>query len=230
MRSLLARSRPSLLARCALPRQPLALSSLAQRRLSTEAASEPAADKAEEKPAATESATGASSKMEFQAETKKLLDIVAKSLYTDKEVFVRELVSNSSDALEKRRHASLTSDGPADDGSEMAIRITCDSEANTLTIQDSGIGMTREDLVENLGTIARSGSKAFLQQLEEGGSPSASSMNVIGRFGVGFYSVFMVADQVTVFSRRQGEEVAHCWRSTGDGSYELSEASSPELL
>jgi len=164
--------------------------------------------------------------MEFQAETKKLLDIVAKSLYTDKEVFVRELVSNSSDALEKRRHASLTSDGPADDGSEMAIRISCDPEANTLTIQDSGVGMTKEDLVENLGTIARSGSKSFLQQLEaEGGPTSASSMNVIGQFGVGFYSVFMVADEVTVFSRRQGEETAHCWRSTGDGSYELSEAS-----
>ena len=97
---------------------------------------------------------GAASTMEFQAETKKLLDIVANSLYTDKEVFVRELVSNSSDALEKRRHASLTSDGPADDGSEMAIRISCDPEANTLTIQDSGVGMTKEDLVENLGTIA----------------------------------------------------------------------------
>jgi len=220
-------ARQSLLAgRRALTRQPLAMSGLLQRRLSTEAGSEPAADTPAEKPAPTEAATGVSSKMEFQAETKKLLDIVAKSLYTDKEVFVRELVSNSSDALEKRRHASLTSDGPADDGSEMAIRISCDPEANTLTIQDSGVGMTKEDLVENLGTIARSGSKSFLQQLEaEGGPTSASSMNVIGHFGVGFYSVFMVADEVTVFSRRQGEETAHCWRSTGDGSYELSEAS-----
>ena len=163
-------ARHSLLAgRRALTRQPLAVGSLMQRRLSTEAASEPA-DKPVEKAAPTEAATGVSSKMEFQAETKKLLDIVAKSLYTDKEVFVRELVSNSSDALEKRRHASLTSDGPVDDGSEMAIRISCDPEANTLTIQDSGVGMTKEDLVENLGTIARSGSKSFLQQLEaEGG-------------------------------------------------------------
>ena len=170
MRSFMAARQSLLAGRRALTRQPLAVSGLLQRRLSTEAGSEPAADTPAEKPAPTEAATGVSSKMEFQAETKKLLDIVAKSLYTDKEVFVRELVSNSSDALEKRRHASLTSDGPADDGSEMAIRISCDPEANTLTIQDSGVGMTKEDLVENLGTIARSGSKSFLQQLEaEGG-------------------------------------------------------------
>ena len=171
MRSFMAARQSLLAGRRALTRQPLAVSGLLQRRLSTEAGGEPAAGTpAAEKAAPTEAATGVSSKMEFQAETKKLLDIVAKSLYTDKEVFVRELVSNSSDALEKRRHASLTSDGPADDGSEMAIRISCDPEANTLTIQDSGVGMTKEDLVENLGTIARSGSKSFLQQLEaEGG-------------------------------------------------------------
>ena len=156
LRSFMAARQSLLAGRRALTRQPLAVSGLLQRRLSTEAGSEPAADKPAEKPAPTEAVTGVSSKMEFQAETKKLLDIVAKSLYTDKEVFVRELVSNSSDALEKRRHASLTSDGPADDGSEMAIRISCDPEANTLTIQDSGVGMTKEDLVENLGTIARS--------------------------------------------------------------------------
>ena len=156
LRSFMAARQSLLAGRRALTRQPLAMSGLLQRRLSTEAGSEPAADTPAEKPAPTEAATGVSSKMEFQAETKKLLDIVAKSLYTDKEVFVRELVSNSSDALEKRRHASLTSDGPADDGSEMAIRISCDPEANTLTIQDSGVGMTKEDLVENLGTIARS--------------------------------------------------------------------------
>ena len=154
VRSLMAARQSLLAGRRALTRQPLAVTGLLQRRLSTEASSEAAADTPAEKAAPTEAVTGASSKMEFQAETKKLLDIVAKSLYTDKEVFVRELVSNSSDALEKRRHASLTSDGPADDGSEMAIRISCDPEANTLTIQDSGVGMTKEDLVENLGTIA----------------------------------------------------------------------------
>ena len=164
--------------------------------------------------------------MEFQAETKKLLDIVANSLYTDKEVFVRELVSNASDALEKRRHAALTSEGAEAEAGEaaageMQIRVTTDADANTLTIEDSGIGMTRDELIANLGTIARSGSRNFLQSLEGG---QAAATNVIGQFGVGFYSVFMVADRVTVYSRRVGADDAYCWRSSGDGAYELSEA------
>ena len=169
---------------------------------------------------------GAASTMEFQAETKKLLDIVANSLYTDKEVFVRELVSNASDALEKRRHAALTSEGAEVEAGEaaageMQIRVTTDADANTLTIEDSGIGMTRDELIANLGTIARSGSRNFLQSLEGG---QAAATNVIGQFGVGFYSVFMVADRVTVYSRRVGADDAYCWRSSGDGAYELSEA------
>jgi len=106
----------------------------------------------------------------------------------------------------------------------MAISITTDKDANTLTIQDTGIGMSREELVENLGTIARSGSKNFLQQLSENDATAAAGANVIGQFGVGFYAVFMVADEVTVYSRRHGADVAHCWTSTGDGSYELAEA------
>ena len=164
--------------------------------------------------------------MEFQAETKKLLNIVANSLYTDKEVFVRELVSNASDALEKRRHAALTSEGAEAEAGEaaageMQIRVTTDADANTLTIEDSGIGMTRDELIANLGTIARSGSRNFLQSLEGG---QAAATNVIGQFGVGFYSVFMVADRVTVYSRRVGADDAYCWRSSGDGAYELSEA------
>jgi HSP90 family molecular chaperone len=172
------------------------------------------------------SAKGAASTMEFQAETKKLLDIVANSLYTDKEVFVRELVSNASDALEKRRHAALTSEGAEAEAGEaaageMQIRVTTDADANTLTIEDSGIGMTRDELIANLGTIARSGSRNFLQSLEGG---QAAATNVIGQFGVGFYSVFMVADRVTVYSRRVGADDAYCWRSSGDGAYELSEA------
>jgi len=173
--------------------------------------------------------------MEFQAETKKLLSIVANSLYTDKEVFVRELVSNASDALEKRRYAELSagSDGAVSDGvggeaAEMGITITTDKDANTLTIQDNGIGMSRDELVNNLGTIARSGTKSFAQQLAEqntGVADGGAAANVIGQFGVGFYAVFMVADEVTVFSRRHDEEQAHCWSSTGDGAYSLSEAS-----
>jgi len=163
--------------------------------------------------------------MEFQAETKKLLDIVAKSLYTDKEVFLRELVSNASDALEKRRHAALISGSEVEGAPEMAIWIDGDKETNTLTITDTGIGMSKEELIENLGTIARSGSKNFLQQLDESEANSSASANVIGQFGVGFYAVFMVADEVTVYSRRHGAEMGHCWKSTGDGSYELAEAS-----
>ena len=169
--------------------------------------------------------------MEFQAETKKLLDIVANSLYTDKEVFVRELVSNASDALEKRRYEMLTAGADSDSGggAEMGITITTDKDANTLTIADSGIGMTKEELVQNLGTIARSGTKAFAQGLAEQGSGGDAAANVIGQFGVGFYAVFMVAEQVTVFSRRHGDgEIAHCWTSTGDGAYDLSEAENVE--
>ena len=166
---------------------------------------------------------GNANTMEFQAETRKLLDIVANSLYTDKEVFIRELVSNASDALEKRRHASLTS---GSDTSNLHINIQNDTEKNIIEITDNGIGMSRDDLMSNLGTIARSGSKSFMQQLEKDGE--APNVDVIGQFGVGFYSVFMVAKKVTVYSRRMGEEVGYCWSSTGDGKYELSEAADVE--
>eukprot|EP00316_Scyphosphaera_apsteinii_P011521 CAMPEP_0119326942 /NCGR_PEP_ID=MMETSP1333-20130426/69600_1 /TAXON_ID=418940 /ORGANISM="Scyphosphaera apsteinii, Strain RCC1455" /LENGTH=689 /DNA_ID=CAMNT_0007335385 /DNA_START=38 /DNA_END=2107 /DNA_ORIENTATION=+ len=172
----------------------------------------------------SEEVVGEASRMEFQAETRKLLDIVANSLYTDKEVFLRELISNASDALEKRRHAALTADAEADAGTDMQITITTDNDNGTLSIQDSGIGMSREDLVSNLGTIARSGSRSFLQQVAEEQGTAASS-NVIGQFGVGFYSVFMVADHVKVFSRQQGSDVGYCWSSSGDGSFDVAEAS-----
>ncbi|EOD09412.1 heat shock protein 90 [Emiliania huxleyi CCMP1516] len=199
------------------------------RRLSTTSEAKDAATESTEgtpPPPPAEAILGATETKEFQAETKKLLDIVANSLYTDKEVFLREIVSNASDALEKRRYAEVT--GSAEEGAgEMAISITTDSEAGTLTITDSGIGMSRDDLVANLGTIASSGSKRFVQQLADtaGDGASAASANVIGQFGVGFYSVFMVADHVTVYSRQHGAEAGHCWRSSGDGAYELSEAS-----
>src|ERR1700721_2115859 len=122
---------------------------------------------------------------EFQAEIKQLLDIVIHSLYTEKEIFVRELVSNASDALEKFRHDQLTEKEIYDDQAELAITITTDEKAKTLTIQDSGIGMTRAELVENLGTIAPSGSKAFLKALGENEKKNAG---LIGQFGVGFYA------------------------------------------
>ncbi len=158
---------------------------------------------------------------EFQAEIKQLLDIVIHSLYTEKEIFIRELVSNASDALEKFRHVQLTEKEIFDDNLALEINLTTDDKAKTLTIQDFGIGMTRAELIENLGTIAHSGSKAFLKALSEGGQKNAS---LIGQFGVGFYSAFMAAKRVRVYSHswRTGEP-GHVWTSDGGGSYEIEE-------
>jgi molecular chaperone HtpG len=151
-----------------------------------------------------------------------MLDIVIHSLYTEKEIFVRELVSNASDALEKLRHTQITEKDIFDDKAELEISLTTDDKAKTLTIQDSGIGMTRDELVKNLGTIAHSGSKQFLKALGENG---AKNSNLIGQFGVGFYSAFMVAKSVKVYSKswRTGEP-GHVWSSDGSGSYEVEEA------
>ena len=163
--------------------------------------------------------TQAPERHEFQAEVKQVLDIVVHSLYTDKEIFVRELVSNASDATEKLRHTQITEKEIHDSDLELNIQINADAEASTITIRDFGIGMTREELVENLGTIAHSGSKAFLNALKEGGGKNE---NLIGQFGVGFYSVFMVADKVQVYTRTwkpEGESL--CWSSDGSGSYEI---------
>jgi len=166
--------------------------------------------------------TPAPQKFEFQAEIKQLLDIVIHSLYTEKEIFVRELVSNASDALEKLRHTQITEKEIFDDKAELAINVTTDDKAKTLTIEDFGIGMSRAELVENLGTIAHSGSKQFLKALGEGG---AKNTNLIGQFGVGFYSAFMVAKSVKVYSHswRTGE-AGHVWSSDGSGSYEVDTA------
>jgi TNF receptor-associated protein 1 len=159
---------------------------------------------------------------EFQAEIKQLLDIVIHSLYTEKEIFIRELVSNASDALEKLRHTKLVEKEIVDENLELEVNLTTDDKAKTLTIQDFGIGMSRAELVENLGTIAHSGSKAFLKSLSETGQKNA---NLIGQFGVGFYSAFMVAKSVKVYSRswRAGEP-GHLWTSDGAGSYAIEES------
>jgi len=163
--------------------------------------------------------TTAPQKFEFQAEIKQLLDIVIHSLYTEKEIFVRELVSNASDALEKLRHTQLTEKEIFDDKLDLEINVTTDDKAKTITIQDFGIGMTRDELVKNLGTIAHSGSKQFLKALGEGG---AKNSNLIGQFGVGFYSAFMVAKSVKVYSHSwKKDEPGHVWTSDGSGSYEI---------
>ncbi|XP_053411316.1 heat shock protein 75 kDa, mitochondrial [Nycticebus coucang] len=168
----------------------------------------------------TEAVQGSISKHEFQAETKKLLDIVTRSLYSEKEVFIRELISNASDALEKLRH-KLVSDGQT--LPEMEIHLQTDSEKGTIVIQDTGIGMTQEELVSNLGTIARSGSKAFLEALQ---NQAEASSKIIGQFGVGFYSAFMVADRVEVYSRSAAPgSLGYRWLSDGSGVFEIAEAS-----
>ena len=158
-------------------------------------------------------------KHSFQAEIQQLLDLVVHSLYTDKEIFLRELISNASDSMEKLRHIEATEKDIHEAAAPLEIHITTDSEAKTLTISDAGIGMTREELVKNLGTIAHSGTKAFLKNMKDSGSTPG---NMIGQFGVGFYSAFMVADQVKVHSRSwraEGEELV--WISDGKTGYEI---------
>ena len=159
----------------------------------------------------------------FQAEIKQLLDLVVHSLYTDREIFLRELISNASDSMEKLRHLQGTEKDMHDAALPLEIHITTDAEAKTLTIEDRGIGMTRGELVENLGTIAHSGTKAFLNAMKEsGGQPG----NMIGQFGVGFYSAFMVAGEVQVFTRswrENGEDLV--WTSDGASGYSIEEAS-----
>lgn len=158
----------------------------------------------------------------FQAEVQQLLDIVIHSLYTDKEIFVRELVSNAADALEKLRHTQLTEKEIFEAEEPLEIRITTDEEANTITIADTGIGMTRDELVENLGTIAHSGSKKFMQAMSEAGQKESS---LIGQFGVGFYSAFMVADDVRVYTHSWKNDGEHLvWASDGKTGYSIEDA------
>jgi TNF receptor-associated protein 1 len=160
----------------------------------------------------------------FQAEVRQLLDIVIHSLYTDREIFIRELVSNASDAMEKLRHLQLTGEVAADDGAEaLEISLTTDEEKKVLTIADRGIGLTREELVQNLGTIAHSGTKAFLQAMKDAGGASPSSL--IGKFGVGFYSVFMAAESVTVYTRSHAAGAESLkWVSDGQSGYTIETA------
>ncbi|KAM3827073.1 heat shock protein 75 kDa, mitochondrial isoform 1-T1 [Vipera latastei] len=175
-------------------------------------------------PSRPESVPGSTSKYEFQAETQKLLDIVARSLYSEQEVFIRELISNSSDALEKLRY-KLVCEGKV--LPELRIELETDEEKCLVAIQDTGIGMNREELLSNLGTIARSGSKAFLDTLK---SQTEASSKIIGQFGVGFYSVFMVANQVEVFSKSaEPDSFGYCWHSDGSGTFEISEASGVQV-
>jgi molecular chaperone HtpG len=161
------------------------------------------------------------SKREFQTEVNQLLQLIIHSLYSHPEIFLRELISNSSDALDKLRHLTLVDDAYKTVPFDPRIDLDLDEEAKTLTIADTGIGMNEEDLVSHLGTIARSGTKNFLAQLS---GDAKKDSNLIGQFGVGFYSAFMVADKIEVLSRKAGEELAWRWTSDGQSGFEIEPA------
>ena len=157
----------------------------------------------------------------FQAEVSRLLEIVAHSLYSEKEIFLRELISNASDACDRLRYAALTEPALAEGDPDYRVVLTPDKAARTLTVADNGIGMGREELIENLGTIARSGTAAFVSQLS---GDARKDMSLIGQFGVGFYSAFMVADRVEVLSRKAGESEGWRWVSDGKGEFTIEES------
>jgi len=167
----------------------------------------------------------AEERYEFQAETKQLLDLMIHSIYTNREIFLRELISNGSDAIDKLHYEALTNRDLLEGDTEFSIRLAIDKDKKTLTVADNGIGMDKEDIKANIGTIARSGTKAFLERLkaEKEDNENVSDKELIGQFGVGFYSAFMVAKAVTVLTRKAGTDTGYCWKSTGDGSYTLTE-------
>ena len=165
---------------------------------------------------------------EFQAETRELLDLMIHSIYTNHEIFLRELISNASDAIDKVHFESLTNRELLEGDDAFEIFLVPDKDSHTFSISDNGIGMTKDELIENIGTIAKSGTKAFLDQLKKAkeADESIDDKGLIGQFGVGFYSAFMVADKVTILTRKAGESQAWKWESTADGSYTIEEARS----
>jgi molecular chaperone HtpG len=163
----------------------------------------------------------AAESLAFQAEVGRLLDLMVHSVYSEKEVFLRELISNASDACDKLRYAALTDAALSGEAADFKITITPDKDTRILTVDDNGIGMTRDELVENLGTIARSGTAAFVEQLS---GDARKDSNLIGQFGVGFYSAFMVAEKVTVISRKAGASEAWQWESDGRGTFTVAPA------
>ena len=168
-------------------------------------------------------------KKQFKTESKRILDLMINSIYTHKEIFLRELISNASDALDKLAYKSLTDDKAAVDRSKMEIVLIPDRSAGTLTIKDNGVGMTHDELESNLGTIARSGSLQFKKEMAEAEGVSEGDLDIIGQFGVGFYSAFMVADKLTVTSRAHGSEEAWRWESSGADGYTLTPCEKEEV-
>ena len=161
-------------------------------------------------------------KRQFKAESKRLLDLMINSIYTNKEIFLRELISNASDAMDKLYYKSLTDNISGLSRGDFAIELAVDEDAGTLTISDNGIGMTKEELADNLGTIAKSGSGLFKEGT--GDEKAAEDIDIIGQFGVGFYSAFMVAQKVDVLTKAYGDDQAWLWSSTGVDGYTIKEA------
>jgi molecular chaperone HtpG len=165
----------------------------------------------------------------FEAEVRQVLDLVIHSLYSNKDIFLRELISNASDALDKLRFAALSDKELIEANEELAIKLVVDSDKKRLIIRDNGIGMNEEDLASNLGTIAKSGTKEFINSIKESGSNQDFKESLIGQFGVGFYSAFIVADTVTVLSKKAKEETVNFWQSKGDGFYTLKAATDEDI-
>ncbi len=164
--------------------------------------------------------------LQFQAETRQLLDIMIHSLYSNKEIFLRELISNASDALDRLRFEALTRSELLEGDEKLEIRLEVDAQTRTLTIHDNGIGMNREEVIANIGTIAKSGTRELVERLKQGESKQ-SIAELIGQFGVGFYSSFMASERVVLVTRRAGEQPGTRWESTGDGTYTIEEAEKP---
>src|SRR5438874_7636626 len=154
---------------------------------------------------------------QFQAEVAELLRLMVHSVYSETDIFLRELISNASDACDRLRYEAIANPDLLVEDSELKIRLTADKDAGTLTIADNGVGMERQELIDNLGTVARSGTRAFVSKLAE----AKDGTGLIGQFGVGFYSAFMVADRIEVESRRVGSSEAWRWTSTGGGGAEV---------
>ena len=170
----------------------------------------------------------ATEKFTFQAEVSKLLNLVARSLYSHKEIFLRELISNASDACDRLRYAALTDAQLIEGDTDFKITLSTDKKKKSVTISDNGIGMNKDELIENLGTIARSGTQAFVDQLAaEAEKGKGADLSVIGQFGVGFYAAFMVAKKVDVLSRKAGESQAWLWSSDGKGEFSITETERP---
>ena len=160
----------------------------------------------------------------FQAETKQILEIMIHSLYSHKEIFLRELISNASDAIEKLQFHSTTNDKILQHaGGELKIQITPNKEAKTLTISENGIGMNKEDIINHNGTKAKSGTKEFAEKIKKAKNEKSSESELIGKFGVGFYSGFMVSDKMEVHTRKAGEEKGYVWTCSGGDAYEIEE-------